>query len=92
MLANTYIEVVLKMSFLAFANANFQFGTEELTWKIYTIIEALPTTSQVKLIDKRKFAKAALDVNLETFVIYVLALKTPEDLIHPFRVALIAGL
>ena len=32
--------------------------------------KTLPTTSQVELIDKKEFAKAALDKNLETFVVY----------------------
>ncbi len=75
LLAGTSIEVVLGMPFLALNNADFQFGAKELTWRSYTIAEALPTTSQVELIDKREFAKAALDGNSETFVVYVAALE-----------------
>ncbi len=84
LLANTSMEVVLGMPFLTLSNADFQFGAEKLTSRIYTAVEALPTTSWVKLIDKREFAKAALDENSKTFVVHVAALKVPTAmLIHP---------
>ncbi len=82
--ADTRMEGVLRMLFLALSNADFRFGAEKLTWRSYTATEALPTTSQVKLIDEREFAKAALDENLETFVVHVSALDIAESLIHPF--------
>ena len=41
----------------------------------YTAAEALPTTKWVELIDKKKFAKAALDEESETFMVYVAALE-----------------
>lgn len=39
------------------------------------MIEALSTTSSVKSIEKREFAKATLDKNSETFVVYFVSLK-----------------
>lgn len=63
------------MLFLALSNADFQFGAENFTWRIYTIAEALPTINRVELIDKKEFAKVALDKSSESFVIYVEALK-----------------
>ncbi len=71
LLADTSMEVVLGMPFLAFNNADFQLGAKKLTWRTYTTAEALPTTSRVELIDKREFARAALDEKSETFVVYV---------------------
>ncbi len=62
------------MPFLSPSNADFQFGAREFIWRSYTASEALLTTRRVKLIDKKKFAKAALDENSETFVVYVAAL------------------
>ena len=49
----------------------------------------MPTTKQVELIDKKKFVKAALDENSETFVMYVAALEVPLSgmTIHPSRVS-----
>ncbi len=86
LLADTSMEVVLEMPFLVLSNADFWFGVEELTWRSYTIVEALPTTSRVKLIDKKEFAKAALDGNYETFVMHVAALEVPTIMpIHPSR-------
>ncbi len=84
--------VVLGMPFLALSNADIPFGTEKPTWRTYIVTEALPTTSRVKLIDKREFAKVALNGNLETFVVHVLALDVAESLIHPSRTAQIAAL
>lgn len=74
--ANTNMEVVLRMLFLAPSNINCQFSTEELTCKSYIIAEILPITSRVELIYKREFVKAALDKNSETFVIYISVLET----------------
>ncbi len=86
LLTNTSMEEVLEMLFLILNNADFQFGAEELTWRSYTAAEALPTTSRVELIDKREFAKAALNGNSKTFVIDVAALKVPIAMpIHPSR-------
>ena len=58
------MKVVLSMPFLIFSNADIQFAEKELTWKTYTIKKALPTTHQVELIDKKEFAKAALDESI----------------------------
>lgn len=67
------MEVILEMFFLALTNGNFQFGAKKLTWRFYTIAKALFTTSWVKLIDNREFAKVVLDKNFKTFVVYVAA-------------------
>ncbi len=92
LLADISLEVVLGMHFLALSNADFQFGAEELIWRTYIVVEALPTTSRFELIDKREFAKTALDENSETFVVHVSALDIAESSIYIFRVAQIATL
>lgn len=71
------MEVVLIMFFLAFNNANFQFSTEKLIWKSYTIIELLFYIGQIELIDKREFVKPAPNKNFKTFIMHVAALKIP---------------
>lgn len=50
------------------------------------------TTKQVKLIDKKGFAKAGLDKNVKTFVIYVKSLSLSLILIHPAHKAQIVFL
>ena len=77
LLAETSMEVVLGMPFLTLSNADIQFAEKKLTWRSYTAAEALPTTKRVELIDKREFAKAVLDKEFETFVVYIIALKIP---------------
>lgn len=77
LLADTSMEVVLKILFLSLSNTDVEFAElEKLTWRLYIIAEALPITSQVKLIDKKKFAKVTLDENSETFIIHKAALET----------------
>ena len=88
-LADVSVEVVLGMPFLILSNADIQFPKKRLTWRSYSTAEVLPTTKRVKLIDKKKFVKAALDENSETFVVYVAALKAPLSgmTIHPSQAA-----
>ena len=85
------MEVVLRMPFLTFSNADIQFAEKELTWRSYTIEEVLPTTRQVELIDKKEFAKAALDENVKAFVVHMASF-TSKISIHPARKAQIASL
>ncbi len=89
LLTDTSMGVVLGMLFLAFNNPDFQFGTKKLTWRSYTVAKALPTTSRVKLINKREFVKAALDENSETFMVYVATLEA--TMIYPSRAVQIAA-
>ena len=77
------------MPFLTLSNADVQFVEKELTWRSYTTAEALPSTKRVELIEKKEFAKAALDENSETFVIYVASLSLVPG-IHPDRETQIA--
>ena len=75
LLAETSMEVVLGMIFLTLNNADIQFAEKELIWRSHTTVEALPTTKQVELINKKKFAITALDEKSETFVVHVAALE-----------------
>lgn len=60
------------MLFLALTNADVEFTKlRQLTWKSYIVIEDLSTTNRVEFIAKKEFAKAALNKNSETFIIYV---------------------
>lgn len=65
LLTNTSIEVVWRMFFLVFSNADIQFNAKSLTWRLYTTTEALPTARWVELINKHKFVKATLNKNSE---------------------------
>ena len=65
------MEVILGMPCLIFNNADIQFAEKKLTWRSYTTKKALSTTQRVELIDKKEFVKAALDENIEVFVVHV---------------------
>ena len=81
------------MPFLTLSNADIQFAEKELTWRFYTAKKALPTTRRVELIDKKEFAKVALDENIEAFVVHVSSLSLGSKMtIHPAWKAQIASL
>ena len=87
------MEVVLGMLFLTFSNADIQFAEKELTWRSYTAKEVLPTTRKVELINKKEFAKAALDINIEAFVVHMSSLSLRSKMtIHLAWEAQIASL
>ena len=86
LLADISAEVVLGMPFLTLSNADVQFVEKELTWRSYTTAEALPITKRVELINKKEFAKAALDEKSKTFVVHVTSLNLALG-IHPDRAA-----
>ena len=83
------MEMVLGMLFLNFSNIDVQFAEKELTWRTYSTKRALPTTRQVKIINWKEFAKAALDENIEAFVVHVSSLRLRMN-IHPARKAQLA--
>ena len=65
------MEVVFRILFLIFSNANIQFAQKTLIWSSYTTSKDLPITQKVELIDKKKFTKVALDENIQAFVVRV---------------------
>lgn len=70
-------------------NFQIKFADQELNWKTYTLNEALPTTKQMQIIDRKEFAIAALASEKAVFVMHVAYLE-PKMLIHPDRKAQIA--
>ena len=100
LVANVSPEVVLGMPFLTLSGADVDFSGRELRWKTYTAEEALPTTRRVELVGKKEFATAALDLESETFVVYVPSLSSnaspsssPLKLnVHPSRRPQVSGL
>ena len=89
LLADISMEVVLGIFFLTLSNVDIQFAEKELTWRTYTTKEALPTIRQVKIIDQKRFAKVALNENIEAFVVHVSFLEL-RITIHPAREAQLA--
>ena len=83
LLIDLNVKVVLGMPFLTLSNANIQFAQKKLTWRSYTTAKALPTTKRVEIIDRKEFAKAALDEHVEAFVVHVISLNLNSMLIHP---------
>ena len=74
LLVDINIKVILRMFFFIFSNVDIQFAKKYLISRFYTAAEALPISKRVEIIDKKKFAKAALDENIKAFVIYVTVL------------------
>lgn len=80
------------MFFLVFNNPDIKFNTKKLTWRKYIIIEVMPITRWVVLIDKHEFVEATLDEASEMFVVYMTILKLLVliIIIYPPRKSLLA--
>lgn len=52
-MANTSIEMVLRLLFLTISDVNIWFAKKKLIWKSYTTAEALSTNQKFELIDKK---------------------------------------
>ena len=85
------MKVVPGMPFLTLSNADIQFAEKELTRRTYTTEEAFLTTRRVEIIDRKEFAKAVLDENIEAFVVHVSSLELRMS-IHLAREAQLASL
>ena len=84
--------MVLKIFFLFFNNVDVKFvELEKLTWRIYITAEVLLTTSWVKFIDKKEFAKGALNKKFENLVVHIVVPKA-KTLIYLLQIAQIAAL
>lgn len=93
LLADTNMEVILRMIFLSMSNVDVEFAmkSEKLTWRSYIAIKILSTTNRVKLINKSIFAKAALDENSEIFIVQITTLEIPTTIsFHPSQVTQVA--
>ena len=88
-MADTAIEVVLGMPFLALSKVEINFAERELSWRTYTSKEALPTTKWVQIIDQKEFAAAALAPEEEALVVHVAYLGA-KMVMHPARKAQVA--
>ena len=64
MFTNSSINIILKMIFLTFNNRNIVFTNEKFIYRYYTTTKALLTIWQVKIINKKEFAKALLNKNI----------------------------
>ena len=71
LVADIKFEIILGMLFFKISNVDVSFNNKTLTWKIYTIIKALFITEQVQIVDLKEFIIVTLDVNSETFEMYM---------------------
>lgn len=63
------------MLFLTLSNAGMLFLEQKLIWNSYIVAKALSINKKVKLINKKKFAKGALNEESEIFIVHVAALE-----------------
>ena len=91
LVADTNVEIIFGISFLTFSKVEIDFAQRKLTWRTYTAAEAMPTTKRVQIIDSKEFAKAALDLEQEAFVVHVAAFSA-KPAVHPDREAQITAL
>ena len=79
LVANVSLKVVFGMSLLTLSNVDINFSVWKLWWRTYTTDEAFLTTRRVKLVGKKEFAAAALDLEYKTYIVHVTSLRyTPS--------------
>ena len=90
LLADSSLKIVSNMLFIILSNADIKFCWKKLIWKFYITDAALSTIKQMKIIDKQKFAKTALDKNVKAFLIYIISFNLNLIFIHLVQKILIA--
>lgn len=70
-LANLSMCIALGIFFFTLNNVEINFVNWNLSWRLYTAAEALPTMRWVELIGKKVFAAIVFDLKDKTFVVYV---------------------
>lgn len=73
---------VLEIPFFSFGNIVIEFIEKKLVQRTYIVIEALFTTIKIEVIDKKDFPQAAIDKNIETFIVYVSSIRLGSMTIH----------
>ena len=68
---STSIKAILGIFLLFFSNHNIIFIGCRFIQRFYTIVKALLISWQVKIINRKKFAKIILDKNIEIFIVYI---------------------
>lgn len=68
------MKMLLSMPSIIFNNVDIKFAKKKLIYRTYTNENTLTTTCSIKFINKKKFAKMALDENIKTFVIHISSL------------------
>ena len=74
LLANVKPDIVLEMLFMTMSNADINFQAWDSQWRSYITENVLLTIRQVKLIRKKEFAAAALDLEHEAFILHLAVL------------------
>lgn len=65
------MDVALQMFFFTWSNVKINFTNQEHKQRLFIIIKTFSTTRQVKLVRKKEFATAILNLNNEIFVVYI---------------------
>ena len=79
LMANVSPNMVFGIFFFIPNSANINFLKKKLWWRSYIIEKALFTTKRVELVEKKEFTTAALNLEYETFVIYIVFLDNPSN-------------
>ena len=71
LVANISLEIVFEISFLILSGADVNFLGQKLWWRAYIIKKAFPTTRRIELVGKKEFTVAVLDLEDETYIVYI---------------------
>lgn len=80
LLADISIDVALRIFFFILSNANIYFTNQELYWRTYSMLKALPTTCRIELINQKEFAMAALGKDNKTLIMHMAFLAVSTEM------------
>ena len=84
------------MLFFILSSADVNFSGQKLWERTYTTEKALPTITRIKLVDKKEFAAAALNLERDTYIVHVVSLNSTPFVaalnVYPSQRPLISGL
>ena len=86
LLADVKLDIMFGIPFLIISNVEVDFQVQNLQWRSYIIEGVLPTTKQVKLIEKKEFAVVTLDPEHKAFIVHIAVLNVDlVDEVHPLK-------
>lgn len=92
LLVEISIDVAFRTFFFILSKVKVNLNNQELWWRLYTAVEALFTTQQMKFVGKKEFVVPALDLEDLTYVVYIMSLAFSDTIkIYPSRKAQIAS-
>lgn len=76
------MNIAFGILFLTLNNIQIDFDNWKLKWELYTPAKVLPTIYKVELVRKKEFATTTLNLDDETFIVYVTSIFSSDPIVN----------